>query len=106
MTKVVTADAAPTVELDLPRYFFDVCQGHRTPDEDGTELSGIAAVQREAVSLLGGLLRDDPVGFWKEDDLAVEVRDDAGLMLFTIYVDAVLAPALLTSTDDLVGKLP
>jgi hypothetical protein len=77
----------------MPRYFFDIRDGTYIPDETGTELPGLDAARREAVSLSAGLLRDSAVTFWNGDEWKIEVKDDTGLILFSLMFVAVDAPA-------------
>jgi hypothetical protein len=42
----------------MPRYFFNLKDGHTSLDEEGTELADIHAARREAVTFAGQTLRD------------------------------------------------
>jgi hypothetical protein len=65
----------------MPRYYFDMREGDEiAPDEEGTELRTMEAVQEEAARTLADMARDairgrlDGAGH----QMSVEVRDEAG----------------------------
>ena len=68
----------------MPRYFFDVADGVFSPDSEGSELDNLEQARFEAVRLAGALLGDNPAKFWQCEDWFVEVKDDHGLVLFTL----------------------
>ena len=77
----------------MPRYFFDVRDGTYYPDEIGSELPGLAAARSAAVTFAGELLRDQGDKFWAGEEWKVEVKDETGLILFTLIFMAVDAAA-------------
>jgi uncharacterized protein YqjF (DUF2071 family) len=77
----------------MPRYHFNVMDGTDVPDIVGTELTDLAEARREAVRLVGGLMRDTPLDFWREENWRMVVTDEAGLSLFSLHVLAFDAPA-------------
>ena len=78
----------------MPKYFFHVRDGEYLPDEEGTELPGLAAAKREAVAFASRLLADNADKFWGGEDWYVEVMDERGLLLFKLQLSAIMAPAL------------
>jgi hypothetical protein len=42
----------------VPRYFFNVYDGHVSADQDGTELRDFYAAQSEAIRMSSEILRD------------------------------------------------
>ncbi len=58
------------------------------------EIATLREAQLEAVAYLGETLRDRPERFWKHQEATMTVSDGAGLILFTLNLSAVLAPAL------------
>ncbi len=73
----------------MPRYFFDIQQdGRSDPDDLGTELPDIYAVQHEAVRASGEMLRDMGAKFWDVSAWAMEVRDEQQRLLFTLRFSA------------------
>jgi hypothetical protein len=77
----------------MPRYFFDVADSAKVPDEVGTELPGLQAARIEAARLAGRLLADQPEMFWSGEEWQVAVRDETGLVLFTVNFTATDAPS-------------
>lgn len=79
----------------MPRYFFHIHDGRSIPDQEGTELPGLQAAQKEAVKLAGEMLASDPAEFWNCNQWQVEVQDETGLVLFTLDFIASMARAVL-----------
>ena len=65
----------------MPRYFFDVEDGERTVDEQGTALNGPEEVAALAMRTLLDIARLEVI---KQDEraLSVTVRDEAGAKLY------------------------
>ena len=78
----------------MARYFFDLRDGEYIPDTTGTELASLAAARDEAAIRLGGLLRDDPAKFWSGDEWHIDVKNEWGLILFSICIVAQEAAVL------------
>ena len=78
----------------MPRYFFDVTDGSYVHDAVGTELAGLADARLEAVILSGNLLRDNPAAFWRAEDWQIDVKDEDGLVLFTLSFTVTEAPVV------------
>jgi hypothetical protein len=65
----------------MTRYYFDLRDGDGLAiDEEGLEMSDLAAVQEEAARALADMVRDS-VTSQNLDQIAVEVRDDDGPVL-------------------------
>ncbi len=77
----------------MPRYFFHTADGSRARDNEGTELPHQRAARTEAIKFAGAILNNDPDVLWDGRDFRVEVTDDSDLLLFTIIMLAVDAPA-------------
>ena len=69
----------------MPLFYFDVTDGDFIPDLIGTELPDMDAARTHAISLCGELLNAKTTKFWKGEEWLIEVRDDCGLGLFTLY---------------------
>ena len=76
----------------MPVFHFNVYDGVRLPDEDGTDLPDWRQAEIAAIELAGSLIREgaiEPLREWH-----MEVTDERGLILFTIDFDLRLSPAL------------
>lgn len=58
----------------MPRYYFDVRDGHLTEDDVGIEFDGIEAARDEAARALGEMARDVLPGSAVRE-IAIQVRD-------------------------------
>jgi hypothetical protein len=72
----------------MPRYFFDITDGHFDPDTEGTELPDIYAAPAEAIRASGEMLSDLGAKFWNGGEWKMEVRDEARRRLFTLRFSA------------------
>ena len=77
----------------MARYFFNQYDGVSKPDDNGLEFATIDQARIEAVRYAGEVLRDHPTLVWTGDDFRIEVTDAKQLVLFTIIVVGVDAPA-------------
>ena len=77
----------------MPRYFFHRTDGGFLPDRDGTELHDLETARVEAVQFAAGTIRDHPDYVWDGRDFRVEVADEAGMLLCTVIVLGIDAPA-------------
>lgn len=77
----------------MPRYFFHRSDGGFVPDTEGTELPDLSAARVEAVQFAAGTIRDRPDFVWDGKAFRVEVADEAGLLLCTLVVLGIDAPA-------------
>ena len=77
----------------MAKYFFHAEGAHTYPDEQGSDLADLEAVQLHAARMLGELLKEKPEEFWS-DGLKVHVANAAGLSLFSLEVVTTFSPAL------------
>lgn len=75
------------------RYFFNEFDGSYKADDAGLELPSMDDARLEAVRYAGEVLRDHPILIWKGEDFRVEVTDENQLVLFTVLVVGIDAPA-------------
>jgi hypothetical protein len=68
----------------MPRYFFNVTDGHNMSDEDGHDLPDLKTARCEAVKYAGALICDSASDFWTAGEWEMRVSDDRGLTLFTL----------------------
>lgn len=90
---------APGGDAPVPRYYFNQIDGEFKPDDEGLELASMHDARLEAVRYAGEVLRDHPSLVWKGDDFRVEVTDAQQLLLFTVIVVGMNAPAGGRSTN-------
>ena len=77
----------------MARYFFDVTNFDFWPDTEGSELPSLFDARVESVRLSGELLRDQAEQFWQGPEWRVDVKDAAGLVLFSLTIMVTEAPA-------------
>ena len=70
----------------MPLFYFDVSNGSTEPDEDGIDLEGLETARKQAVRLVGELLRFDGAAVWDGDGIVVEVFDESRNPLFAVRV--------------------
>ncbi len=78
----------------MPRYFFDVHDGEDLPDADGCILNDHEAARREAVRYAASLLNEVGERFWTGSDWLMNVKDESGLVLFTLHFVGIEAPSV------------
>ncbi len=88
----------------MHRYFFHTADGQVFRDRVGTELANEDAARIEAARLLGQLVNERPADVWRDDDFRITVTDEADLILFTIDVAAVVAPAARAAGSKPIGR--
>lgn len=69
----------------MPRFFFDVQDGAFIPDDEGIELADLRAARISAAELAGALLKDEAESFWHANGWRVDVKDEAGSVLFALH---------------------
>ncbi|WP_157215397.1 DUF6894 family protein [Flavisphingomonas formosensis] len=77
----------------MPRYHFRIFDGRPSSDHVSIELEGPNAARNYLPKLTGDLLREQGDSFWEGEDWRIEVSNEAGLILFAIFVSAVISPA-------------
>ena len=77
----------------MPRYFFHVRKSDHKPDSTGVELRDASEARIEAAKAMAQELKDNPGDLWKDEEWHIEVTDEKGLILFTVYSSAVEAAA-------------
>ena len=68
----------------MPRYHFNIHDGHTTLDQEGTVLSGLRPARRRAIRLSGILIESDLARLQLGEDWRMEVTDDQGRLLFRL----------------------
>lgn len=67
----------------MPRYYFDVHDGHFHRDEEGTECEDFEAARREAMITLPEISRWEIPRDGDQQAFLVLVRDEAGATVYT-----------------------
>ena len=75
------------------RYFFDIADQKRDPDNLWVDLPNVESARLEAVRFAGELLRCDPEKLWNSGEWRVEMTDTEGMLLCTVITLAIQAPA-------------
>jgi hypothetical protein len=83
----------------MPRYFFDIRDGHDFPDLQGSEFADLAAARIEAVRYAAEILKDMPGRFWNCEEWTMTVSNHNRKTLFTLKFLAESIPSA-TSTDN------
>jgi hypothetical protein len=78
----------------VPRFHFNIDDGTSSQDIEGIELPGIEAARRAAVRTACDVLREQPESFWIGGEWRMDVTDAQGLILFSLFFTATIAPAL------------
>lgn len=74
-------------------FFVNLAGTVGDPDSEGIDLPTLSDARIEAVRFAGELLKDRPQLVWMGEEVRVEVTDENQLMLFTVIVAGVDAPA-------------
>jgi len=75
----------------VPRYFFNVDEAL---EKEGLEFDSLADAKCEAVRYAGQLICDGASEFWDSADFSLTVTNDKGLILFTLRLIGIEAPAI------------
>jgi hypothetical protein len=68
----------------MPRYFFDIVDGHDFKDLQGSEWPDLAAARVEAVRYSAEVLKEMPERFWNKEEWTMTVSDAGKFPLFTL----------------------
>ena len=77
----------------MPRYFFHRTDGTFDPDREGTELADLTTARIEAVKFAAGTMQEHPEDVWLGSGFRVEVTDEGGILLCTVVILGIDAPA-------------
>lgn len=77
----------------MSRYFFNLAGAVHDPDNEGYELDDLGQARHEAVRYAAEYIRDRPEVVWLGDELRLEVTNGKGVLLFTLILFGVDAPA-------------
>ena len=77
----------------MPRFFFHHTDGKFDPDDEGTVVPDLATARVEAVRYAAELVRHSPDEVWAGDTFRIEVSDEDGMLLCTIVILSLDAPA-------------
>lgn len=72
----------------MPRYFFNTIDGDRFHDDEGVDLADDTAARREALVLLGEVLRERGDAFWKTGRFTLSVVDEDGGTVASLTTEA------------------
>ena len=83
----------------MARYFFNEINGEYKKDDEGVELPSLDAARVLAIQYVSEVLRDHPSIVWGGEDFRVEVTDRTQLLMVTVIVVGIDAPAGAKSTN-------
>lgn len=72
----------------MPRYFFNIEDHVREPDDDGTELADTSEARLQAIVFLAAVLRDEPYRVWDGSNFSVKVVNERGEAVVDVTVRA------------------
>ena len=78
----------------MPRIHFHFSDGFSDPDSEGHEFPDLVTARVAAAQFLGQTLRDKAGDFWADGEWVLTATDDSQLVLFTVRLSALDAPAL------------
>jgi hypothetical protein len=71
----------------VPRFYFHTETDVRVTDTKGQEFPGYEEARREAIRTCGQMMREAAEAFWGSRPWNVSVTNEAGLIMWEIYVD-------------------
>jgi hypothetical protein len=77
----------------MPNYFFRIRKDDQTVGYVGVNLANIEAARKEAAGLIAEEPKLKPGRLWGDPGWKVQVTDERGLILFTIFSSAVESSA-------------
>lgn len=75
----------------MAQYFFDLHDGEDIPDPTGRDCPTLEDARHHAVVATATLLMQNPAKFWSGEAWTMTVKDDLGLVLFTLRFEATQA---------------
>ncbi|GLQ55367.1 DUF6894 family protein [Devosia nitrariae] len=77
----------------MPRYFFDIEDGHVVRDNDGRELANLEAAKAEANRALSDAVKDD---FTRDAlrEACINIRDESGVVVMRVCLAYSATPPL------------
>jgi hypothetical protein len=78
----------------VPRFYFDIDDGHSAPDPEGHELDDVTIAKCEAIKMAGRIICDSAEEFWDRAEWSMTVTNEARLTLFTLHIVGVEAPVI------------
>ena len=78
----------------MPRYFFNVHDGHSCLDTEGTELADLDTARREALRFAGQVIEDQNQHNTLGKDWRLEIADETGLVLYQLLFQVTETPAV------------
>ena len=75
------------------QFFFNQLQGEVKLRDEGLEFATVIEARIEAVRYAAEVMRDDPKVIWTGQDFRIEVTNADKLVLFTVVIVGVDAPA-------------
>lgn len=75
------------------RFFFNQLNGEYKPDDEGLDLATVRDARIEAVRYASEVMREHPTLIWTGQDFRMEVTNADQMLLFTVVVVGVDAPA-------------
>ena len=80
----------------MPRYFFHTNNPRELvhQDDEGFEFANVHEAKAQAVAYAGRLLCDVRERFWDDGDFELLVTNDSGLILFSLRLVGIEAPAI------------
>lgn len=79
----------------MPRYLLNIIDGGRQSPPIELDLPDFHAARREALRTACLTINEDPDRFWNSGEWQMIVTDSCGLMLFTLHMNATIAPVAM-----------
>lgn len=90
----------------MPRFFFNIFDGHGHRDEEGTELPDWQAAQTLAIRHVGEVLQTDARRISPGHDWRMEVTDERGLILLRLDFNVLASSAAASASAVPKGRMP
>ena len=78
----------------MEQFLFNLSDGAPNLSEERVDLPDVAAARGEAARILSDALKLHSEEFWRDGRWVLTVSDARGLVLFSIYVDAIASAAV------------